>query len=141
MLITGQDDTLAAWVASQAKLSGFEKYTAIGSADSHGNLLGATVFTNYHPEAGVIEMSSAAVSPKWLSREMINAIFTYPFDQLGCQMVVLRVSPHNSRMLNIGQKFGFNFYTIPRLRGRNEDEVILTFTAEQWRDCPYRRVN
>ena len=139
MIITGQDDVLAAWVADKAGVkSGFEKYTAIGSADKDGWLMGATVFTNYHPEHGIIEMSSAAVNPKWLSRDMIRAIFNYPFEQLGCQMVVLRVSEDNSRMLNIARRFGMSEYTIPRLRGRDEAEVIFTFTDDQWRDSPYR---
>lgn len=102
-------------------------------------LLGGVVFHNYYPDAGVIEMSAAAVDPRWLTRKMIRAMFGYIFDVIGCQMAVLRVSANNSVMLNIGKRFGFQSILIPRLRGRNEDEVILTYTDDQWRESRFNR--
>lgn len=113
---------------------------AFGVAEN-GQLIGGTVFHNWYPKEGVIEMSSAATSPKWLSREMIRTIFTYAFDLVGCQLVVMRVSTDNSRMMNIARRFGFNIYTIPRLRGKMEDEAICTFTDDQWRSSPFNRRN
>jgi RimJ/RimL family protein N-acetyltransferase len=97
------------------------------------DLIGGTVFHQYSPEAGVIEMSSAAVSPRWLAPKMIRAIFGYVFDQLGCQAVVMRMHERNDRMVRIAQKFGFDGYLLPRLSGRDAGLWVFILTEEQWR--------
>lgn len=128
---------VSAWVASHIPgcNRGFERATAIGVAKD-GQLIGGTVFHNWSPEAGVIEMSSASTSPHWLTKDMLRAIFGYVFDQLECQLVVMRVSERNTRMVRIAEKFGFDGVLIPRLRGRDENEFIFTLTEEKWRQHP-----
>jgi RimJ/RimL family protein N-acetyltransferase len=111
----------------------FGNCVAIGWVED-GNLIGGTVYHNWSPEAGVIELSTATTSPRWLTRKSLQTMFGYPFDQLGCQMVVLRVSEHNARMRDIAKRFGFSETTIPRLRGRNEAECIYCLTVEQWNE-------
>ncbi len=139
-IVYGQDAYVRDWVANQLGQIGFagNLMNAFGSAED-GALIGGTVFHNYYPHEGVVEMSSAGVSPKWLSRKMLHTIFTYAFSLLKCQIVVMRMSTNNSRMMNIAERFGFNIYTIPRLRGRIEDEAICTFTDDQWASSPYNR--
>lgn len=139
-VVFGCDKQVGEWVARELGQSGFAGYfmSAIGVFDK-SQIVGGTAFHNYYPEEGVIEMTSAATDSRWLTRRMIRAIFTYVFDLLECQMVVMRVSSNNTRMLNIGRRFGFSSYTIPRLRGKKEDEVIMTFTDDQWRSSPFRR--
>lgn len=104
-----------------------------------GALIGGTLYHNWHPESGVIELSSASTDPRWLTRKVIEAMFSLPFDVLGCQMCVLRVSERNERMVRIARKFGFSEYLIPRLRGRDENEFIYTLTDDQWAASPYNR--
>lgn len=137
-VVFGCDKEVGAWIASQLGQSGFAGYfmAAIGSYDG-GAIIGGTAFHNYYPKEGVIEMTSASVSRRWLSRRMIRAIFTYVFDLLECQMVVMRVSEYNVVMVNIAERFGFKGYLIPRLRGKNESEWIFTMTDDQWRESPF----
>lgn len=139
-VLFGADEIVKAWVANQLGYSGFSGpvHNAFGVADSSG-LVGGTVFHNHYPKEGVVEMTSASTDPRWLTRRMIRTIFNYAFEVLECQMVVMRISANNSRMLNIGRRFGFVEYTIPRLRGKNEDEVIMTFCDDQWLASPFRR--
>lgn len=139
-VVFGQDKAVAEWVANELGQSGFAGYfmSAIGSVEN-GVLIGGTAFHNYYPKEGVIEMTSASTSPLWLSRRMIRAIFTYAFDLLECQLVVMRVSADNSVMLNIADRFGFDLYPIPRLRGKNEAEVVCTLTDDQWRSSRFNR--
>lgn len=139
MIVRGQDEIVAEWVMRHLGFAVSRPFTAIGNTSKDGYLIGGTIFNGYHPEAGVVEMHSASTSAKWLSRDMINAIFGYAFDTLACQLVVLRVSPNNRRMSKIAEQFGFSGYRLPRLRGRNEDEMIYTLTSEQWAESPYRR--
>lgn len=139
-LLYGHNEVVAAWVAAHIPgcERGFDKPVAIGVVEN-GRLIGGTCFHNWNPEAGVIEMSSAGTSPRWLSRKMLKAIFGYVFDRVGCQLVVMRVSERNSRMVRIAEKFGFAGTLIPRLRGRDEAEWIFTLTDDQWRQHPLAR--
>lgn len=137
-IVYAQDAYVRDWVAHQLGQVGFagNAMNAFGVAEN-GALIGGTAFHNYYPKEGVVEMSSASVSSRWLTRKMIHTIFSYAFDLLGCQLVVMRVSIDNSRMMNIARRFGFNIYTIPRLRGRMEAEAVCTYTDDQWADSPF----
>ena len=127
-----------AWVAQKLGLRQWPMSYSIANVTNKGDLMGATVFHDYYPETGVVQLTSVSDDPRWMSRRMINAVFTYAFDTLGCQLVVLRVSEHNSRMRNIADGLGFKSYTIPRLRGREEADVIYTLTDDDWRASRYR---
>lgn len=117
---------------------GWEHFTTLGLVEGE-SLVAGVVFHNYAPEAGVIELSSASTSRRWLTRPMLKGMFGYPFDQLGCQMVVLRVSERNTVMIEIAERFGFTAHRIPRLRGREEAEILFTLTDEDWRAHPVNR--
>lgn len=139
-LVYGQNEIVSRWVADHIPgcFRGWPNATAIGIADENG-LIGGSVFHAWNPESGVIEISAASVRPNWLSRRMINAMFSYAFDQIQCQLVVMRTSENNASVLNIWDALGFDRYTIPRLRGRNEAECILCLTEEDWRSSKFHR--
>lgn len=120
------------WVAE--RITGCERGFGPCAALAVGNpVCGAVVFHNYSPECGVIEMSAAAESPRWLSRPVLWAMHAYIFVDAGCQMAVMRVSEQNKRMLRIARAFGYQAHEIPRLRGRDEAEIILTLTDDDWK--------
>lgn len=102
-----------------------------------GALIAGTLYHNWQPEEGVIELSSFSNSRRWLTKNVVRCMFTGPFKVLGCQMVVLRVSERNENMIGIARKFGFEETYIPRLRGRNEGEMVFRYTDDQWRSSPY----
>lgn len=132
------DPAIDRWVAGKLGLRQWAQSFSIANVRERF-ILGATVLHNFYPETGVVEMTSVADSPAWMSRKMINAVFGYAFDVLGCQMVVLRVSEINTRMVNIAQGLSFKGYLIPRLRGKSEAEWIFCLTDDEWRGSPYRR--
>lgn len=117
---------------------GFEKASGIGYVHD-GRLVGGTIFHNFSPEAGIVELTTASTDPRWLTRQAIQAMFTIPFDQWGCQMVVLRVAETNTRMIEIAQRFGFDGHFIPRLWGRHEGGWVFTLTDDQWRTSRFNR--
>lgn len=141
-VVLDQSQKVAAFVASIMPYPGYERgfdtVAAIGVEEA-GNLIGGTVFHDWNPEAGIIEMSSAAVSPKWLSREMVNSIFTYVFDVVKVRIVVMRVAESNKRMVDIGRRFGFDEYLIPQLAGENDGLFIFTLSHQQWLESPFNR--
>jgi RimJ/RimL family protein N-acetyltransferase len=97
------------------------------------DIIGACLFHNYDADNGVIELTSASASPKWLSRAVLAEIFGYAFDQMRCQAAIMRVDSGNTRMCRIATAFGFKRYDIPRLRGRDKAEAIFILGDDEWR--------
>ena len=130
--------SVARWVAQHPPFDperGFGNCTAIGFTDDDGTLIAGVVFHDWNEAAGIIELSAAADSPKWLTRKSLDLIFRYPFEQLQCQMVFLRTSARNTdRGINrISKAFGFEQITVPRFYGRDEDGILHILTDDQWR--------
>ncbi|TJU85572.1 MAG: N-acetyltransferase [Mesorhizobium sp.] len=117
---------------------GFGECVAMGVIDG-GELLGAVIYHNYNPEAGVIEISGAATHSRWLTRQVLWAMYNYPFNEAGCQMVVQRSSEKDIRLARILTAYGFESYKIARLRGRTEDEIVYTLTDDRWRNNGFHR--
>lgn len=102
-------------------------------------IIAVMAYHNYNPTSQVIEYSGAATSKRWLQRHVLQKMFAYPFDELGCQMLVTRNSAKNTALHRQLTSYGHTPYVIPRLRGRNEDEIIWTLTSEQWADNKFNR--
>lgn len=100
-------------------------------------LLAVMAWNNWDPSADTLELSGGAVSRRWLTKTVLNAMFAYPFNEVGCQMVVARVSERNTPLLRQLKSIGFDQVTIPHLRGRDEAEVICTMTHEQWQNSKF----
>ena len=113
-----------------------EKYCSMAVIED-GQLIAGTLYHNYQPKEGIVELSSGSLSKRWLTRRVIRAMFWLPFERLGCQLVVLRVSERNKTMCGIARTFGFTEVFIPRLRGRDEGEYVFSYTDDQWRSSKY----
>lgn len=96
-------------------------------------VIAGIVWHNYQPDCGVIELSMAAQSRRWLTRSVAIEAMRYPFEALRCQLVATRTSEHNERALRVNRWIGFEHVRIPRLRGRDEAEMIGTLTDDAWR--------
>jgi RimJ/RimL family protein N-acetyltransferase len=120
------------------KAEAINDYCSMGVFD-HDKLVAGTLYHNWHPETGIVELTSASLSRRWLTKPVINAMFDLPFQNLKCQMVVLRVSEANDNMLQIARQFGFDEYFIPRLGGRDKGEHIFTLTDDQWAASKFRK--
>lgn len=117
------------------KLGAFRDYGSMAVFDN-GRLVAGVLFYDWDQDAGVMQISAASVSRRWLTRNVLHDMFAFPFGQFGCQMVVLRVSPDNDQMTRIARRYGFDEYLIPRLGGRDKDQIIFTLTDDQWRSKP-----
>lgn len=124
-LIFGRDDAI-------------EKYCSMAVFDG-SRLIAGVLYNNYYPEQGVIELHAASTDKRWITRPVLKAMFALPFEQFKCQMCVLRVSENNKSMIRIAKAYGFNAYSIPRLRGKDEGECIMTLTDDDWRNNRFNR--
>lgn len=112
-------------------------FSTLGVFDRRDDLIAVVAYHDYSRRTGVCQLSAAATTARWLTRGVLYAMFAHAFVGLGCQAVVLRVSEHNERMLDILRRFGFSAHRLPRLRGRHEDEILNILTDDQWRGNPY----
>lgn len=119
------------WVAHNIKdcARGFGECKALGVV-SGKDLIAGVVFHNWHPESETIEVSSAAVSPKWATRSILTELFGYPFSF--CRMVVARQSAFNERSRRLWRAFGATEYIIKDLRADGEAEIVATLHRSQW---------
>ncbi len=118
----------------------FVSFTSLGVFES-GCLLGVAVFHNWDKEAGVIEVSGASESARWLPRPVLFALFSYVFNQLKCQALVMRVAPENTRIQRILRAYGYEETRIKRLRGRDQDDLIFILYDDAWRANGFHREN
>jgi RimJ/RimL family protein N-acetyltransferase len=105
--------------------------------NAEGFLVAGVVYHNYNPEAGIIEISAAALPHHRGTRAWLQTIFSYPFDRCGCQMVIARSSENNPGPAAILRRLGASEYRIPRLRGPDCAEIISTLTVEDWKNGPW----
>jgi hypothetical protein len=105
----------------------------MGVVDESGRLIAGIVWHNWDPDAGIIELSGAAL-PKsnWLTRRTLWRMYAFPFNDCGCQMVVQRTPSDDLNLLGLLAAYGFDFVTVKRFFGRERDGVIATLTKEAW---------
>ncbi len=130
------DAALAAWIASRIFPTGRDlpsPRVCVGVFDTAGALAGAVAYFNWDPEAGVIEWAGASAHRRWLSRDVLWEMFSYPFHRLGCQMVVARNDPDDAPLRRMEEAYGFTALRIPRMRGRESDELLMMLTDDAWR--------
>lgn len=128
----GHSAAVAEFVAAFGERVDFGECQAIGFVDGEGVLSVGFVYHDWNPEAEAIEISAAAISPRWATRGAVRLAFGYPFEQLGCQLVYVRTTPENRAVRRCMSALGGREYEIPRLLGRDRPGLIITLTVEAW---------
>jgi RimJ/RimL family protein N-acetyltransferase len=109
-LLFGYNAEVAEWVYRHipGMPRGFANPVAIGVMDAEGvRPMAGVVFHDYEPEFGTIQLSAAAVSPQWASRNIIKTILQYPFEELKVQKVWTATKHSNARALKFNEGVGF----------------------------------
>src|SRR5215831_503277 len=141
--VTGHDEEIAAFAAQLIplhSLRGTGPFKAIGIIDDQGDLIAAVLYHNWVPEAGTIELGIAALPRRnWMTRETLRVVFGYPFEQLGCQMILHHIPADNEPVLRQLAAGGYMLIRVPRLYGRDQDGVLALLTRETWSTSKFIR--
>lgn len=97
-----------------------------------GKPLAGFVFHDFKPSAGTVQYSGAATNPEWVKGPSLHYLFSYMFDDLGCQMVTTGNAANNTRLHRLLDRLGHSLYVIKRGWGRSEDLYFWTLTREDW---------
>ncbi|MEO1140745.1 MAG: N-acetyltransferase [Pseudomonadota bacterium] len=109
----------------------FPVYSTLGVFKDR-TLIAGVVYHDYSPEHGTIDYSGATDDPSWLKGATLHHMFAYPFERLGCQMVITVNSANNKRLHRQLRRLDHKAHYIRRLWGRDEDAIHWTFTKEAW---------
>jgi hypothetical protein len=111
-LLYGCDEGLCKWaglVIAGNETIFSQPATAIGIISDDGqNLAGAVVYNNLRTcGIGAIEMSIATVDKRWATRHNLQALFSYPFTQLGLGRVEAHCREQDEGVAMFIKKLGF----------------------------------
>lgn len=116
-----------------------DKGRGIGVANEDNEIIGGFYYHDWNPDAGVIEISGASVDKRWLTRKVLYGLFSYPFNDLQCQIVAMRHSAEDKPLARMLKAYGFHQVTIPRLFGRDHDAIVSTLTDDAWRSNGFHK--
>lgn len=108
-IATGPTEFLAQWAAKKIGIEAFDRlHSAIGVCRD-GKLAAVAVYTNHrkHPEGGSVEISFAADSPRWATREAVRLFLAHPFYSLGCHRITAIVEKRRKRSRKLCRGVGF----------------------------------
>lgn len=116
---------------------GFGECRQAAVVDKDGQLLAAVLFHNWQPKDGVVEVSAAALSPRWATRAHLGELFGYAFAI--AQLCAARIHEDNHRARRLWRSFGAQEIILPRMRGRTASEALYLLTDDAWRSSRYMR--
>lgn len=135
MILTGADEYVARWVTQRLGIT-FEKFSALGVMLDK-KIVAGVVYHNYIPDYKNIEVSMAADTPKWATKDHLHTLLDYPFSQLGCNRITTLTSVSNKRALKFNFGIGFKQEGLIRKGLGNEDMIVCGLLKEEailWRN-------
>jgi RimJ/RimL family protein N-acetyltransferase len=104
--------------------------TWLSSVGEGGELFGVVVYSRF--TASGCEMSVAAASPRFLSRNILRDFFSYPFLQLGKLRVTAVVEHTNAHSLQFNRRLGFRAEGLLRnWFGQDRHGIVLGMLKEE----------
>lgn len=149
-LLYGHSAEVADWVgrripyvakrlARDPTVSPFGAAQAIGVIDAAGSLIAGVVYHGYDPDCPSIEMSFAAATAKWLTRDLICELLRYPFEGLGCRRVTACTPRRATSARRFIDRFGFKREGCVRFAFGSDHAIISGLLASEWAQSRFNR--
>lgn len=121
------DDQMLEWIARRIPAMGagyeWQKARAIGLV-AKGKIIAGMAIHTFLPHYKSCELTFAADSPLWATRQSIGAMIKWPFIQLGCDRVMCVIASSNKRAIRINEGLGFKLEGTCR-RGCLPDDALI----------------
>lgn len=125
MIVLGQSEAVADWVARATGKPFHPPYEAIGVAGAHG-ITGGFVFTGFNGDGIEVSVAGRGIA----SRGAWRAACAYVFDQLGCARLQMHTRRSNKAVRRILPRFGMKFEGIARRFYGDEDGLVFSLTRD-----------
>lgn len=102
----------------------------IGSVTDDMQIMGVVVYSRWTKHN--CEMSVASVTPRFMTRAFLRAVFGYPFNELGFARVTAVVEEENVKALNMNHGLGFKDEGILRnWYGEGRNGVVMGMLKDE----------
>jgi RimJ/RimL family protein N-acetyltransferase len=102
---------------------------ALGAVDENDSIVAGVIYDHY---TGPCVTATIAVEHKHLPRQLIRAMFAYPFIQMMVEKVIVYINSANEASFNLAQRLGF--VTEATVKNVYEDGDMLVLSLYK-RDC------
>jgi RimJ/RimL family protein N-acetyltransferase len=127
VIVTAHQDILASWLCKRIELMPTPHIRCIGRVSSDGRTLMAVIgFDGYN---GASVQMHVAGEGNWVNREILRAVFDYPFNQMKCNVVLGLVPSGNKAAIRFNEHLGFKLEN--ELHGAHPDGSLLLMTMRR----------
>ncbi len=99
---------------------------------ANGTIIGGVTYSQFTGTDMLCGVASS--SPKWLSRDVLRQLFSYPFEQEGCGRISAIVGVNNKRSLRLIRGLGFTQEgVIRKAMGDGSDGIFFGLLKEECR--------
>jgi len=120
MLTSSNQHILAAWLCERIGYVPTPHIKCIANINAAGDTIMGVV--GYDGFNGCSVMMHMAGTPHWIDKSILHAAFDYPFNVMGCNMVMGLVPSGNEVALDMNKRLGFK--TINILHGAHPDGAL-----------------
>ena len=112
MLVYGQDERVLTWISTNLFNNPDHLYGSVSIGIEHdGKLICGVAYNNFSTKPDnsplLIEMTIYSVDKRWCNRHNLNALFGYPFIQLGVERVQALSSLRDEAVSDFLKRLGF----------------------------------
>ena len=130
MFSTANQDDLRNWLSKQIDCP--LPKTAYCLAELRNNQIAGVIgFTSHINKS--IWVHIAGLNKTWLTSKLLYAFFDYPFNQLGCTVMIAQICSSNRDSRQFAQRLGFKTEAIIKDAHQNGDLVLVSMLRENCR--------
>jgi len=130
------DDRMLDWIAKRIPAMGegynWQMASAVGLV-ARGQIIAGMAVHTFLPHYKSCELTFAADTPKWATKQSIRALLRWPFVQLGCERITMIVASSNRSANRIAEGLGFKLEGVCRQGCRPDDAMIYGLLKSE---CP-----
>jgi RimJ/RimL family protein N-acetyltransferase len=130
---TSNQAQLRAWLSNKLSWDMPENTYCIGQMKN--DLIIGCVGFNCHINKSIL-IHSAGLDKAWITRGLLAATFDYPFNQLGCEILIGQVGSKNIASKRLLEHLGFKTVAVIKNAHEQGDLVIMTMSRDK---CKYIR--
>ena len=101
---TKNQDELRNWLSQVGKFD-YPKETMCIGQEKDGELIAVVGYNQFLPNSCNIHVATTNVF--WLTKDLLFAIFDYPFNKLKVKVILAPIGQNNQKSLNLCRKLGF----------------------------------
>ena len=119
---------LREWLSEVGKFE-YPQNTACIGQEKDGKLIAVVGYNSFLPDSCQIHVASTDVY--WLSKDLLFAIFDYPFNKLKVKVIIAPICKDNVKSLNLCRKLGFEQVADIPYGHPDGDLIIVTMKRNQ----------